>query len=299
MEAVVKAIEDDKSTPAPMVTACNNGLDSGDYAPPLLFTVKAIGAYTFRDLFHRDLFAKDVIATWYANTSGLTGPEYNDLRQELRDLNQLFVDGGYNDLKFWKMVEGRVDGSLATTAQSLDTAIKDLMAANFRFPLFTKRQDLNVEGRLRALGSFALNRVNARTGGLGNMSFQCIFYSPAKSEYKRKTDGSLELDQMGNPILDPEGFSDSFLIHTVVLAHEMGILPETEFGKFTFVEAQDDTPEAVIFSGGGDECCCNNSTDPTHEAFYRTCVDIYPRGCTEVGGICVVGSLHCKTVHFH
>lgn len=286
MSHVVKAIDDDKSKAGPIVTNCD-GLDEGSYAPQLNFTITAIGAHTFRELFHKDLLAKNEIATWYTNTSTMTSAEYTDLRRELGELNTLLANGSYETLTFWKMVEGRVDGSLVTTAQPLDTALDELMGAHFRFPLFTERQDLNVQSRFRALGSFALNRTNPRTGGLGNMPFQCIYYSPAKPEYK--PDGTI----------DPEGFSDSFLIHTVVLAHEMGILPTTELDLRAFAEETYDPNELALLLSSGDECCCNNSTDPDHAIYYRRCDDNFPKGCTEVDGYCAVGSGHCKIIHHH
>lgn len=281
MEYVSKVIDDEtaKIKTAKIKTAKlppeKKELNDGSYVAELHFTIETIKDSTFAGLFSSTTKASETFKKWYANCKVLPDNPHKPLKKAVLAVSDELGKTKYNNLTFADLVNRRLLREFPENMKDLDHALQVLVDKEFQFPLFDLDSGFsNPKHRIKALSDFARVQQTPNLGGLGNFSFRAFFYTPAEpADYNNNS-----------------GFSDSMLTNNIVKAHELGILPIIQLSP------DGTSPNKKAFSG--DLCCCNDSS-PSHVEYYRKCWDVQPRGCTEVGEYCALGSYNCKTIHDH
>jgi hypothetical protein len=259
-----------------------------DLPPPyyteLHFTIIALGSHSFTDLFAAKTTALSIVSVWQTNTGdpSLSDAKYDTLKEKLGGVvTVLNSTSAYQGLTFAHMVDRRLQGELANDKMGeLDLALDGLVGAYFQFPLFRTPTDGVTHGDImKLLYTFCKKHFDrgADTGGLGNLTWEELFYTPA----------------------DPAHFSEGKLDKT--LRAESGkarmqnqILPNPSERYKAFV--QEDFVKALAIN----QCCCNYQA--AHPGHYRKCAGFSGSQCSICGGTycCLAGVQWCpNTSHVY
>jgi hypothetical protein len=247
--------------------------DSGTkcrYSENLKHTIQTLGNQTWYDWFSskgnkggKFKTAYDVVRDWEKNSAGTRlAPAVTQLASDLKG----------EALSFPELLM-QIHLGIASVAVSDD--VKSLLSAGFLFPLLNPSRNLPpFSERLDHLSNFVRHLEGPMMGGLGNLTFNELFYTPA----------------------DPAHFSDSML-QMIVNAQYAGLIPLPEMDctddssvPHAYFEADRYDPSVIIpMMLAVNKCCCRTS---------RKCDGVYPAAnCNTCANTlcCLAGVTWCPT----
>lgn len=175
--------------------------DPQKYYDELFFTIIALHSHSFTDLFAAKPTALSIVSVWQTNVGdpSLDDTKYDALKTALGNVvSVLNSTPAYQNLTFAHMVDRRLQNELANDQMTeLDNALDGLVNAHFQFPLFRKPTDpvtyKDIMKLLYTLCAKHLHRTedtnngDADKGGLGNLTWEELFYTPAlRTHYSEK-----------------------------------------------------------------------------------------------------------------
>lgn len=250
------------------------------YYDELHFTIVALSRHSFADLFAPGTTALSVVVTWQNNVYGensLGSDSFRTLKSSVTGLYQVLSSSdAYKKLEFSTMIDKRLRDELRNEMQDLDAALDDLESVGFQFPLIRKPSGaVTVDDVLTLLHAFCQKHIdpNSGSGGLGNMTWEQLFYVPA----------------------DPTCFNEAKIANTMMkkvgAARMQGqILPSPNVRFKIFMQEEYDE----FFKMDSNECCCNFNTGQ-HAGHFRKCADLVGSECDICGGTycCLAGVQWC------
>lgn len=257
------------------------------YYDELHFTIIALSTHSFADLFAPSATAHSIFTKWqnnvYADYS-LDSVRFGDLKAKVGAvLAVLDSTESYKQLTFADLVDRRLRDTLVSGGmQDLELALNNLVKAHFQFPLFRKLETgVTVDDILILLERICQKHldVNKDDGGLGNLTWYQLFYTPA----------------------DPTCFTKEKINNTIAFGSGMAKIqgnilpsPNEKFKVFIQSEFDDFLEEAA----SNDLCCCNFQAD--HPLHFRKCAPMSGSNCDLCGGTycCLAGVQWCpNTMH--
>ena len=250
------------------------------YYDELHFTIVALSTQSFADLFAPDATALSITSKWQENMNNddsLLDTKFDNLKTEVGELIAVLDSNTtYRALTFAHMIDRRLLNKLVTDSMKpLELAIDDMVQVGFQFPLFRKPTGGVSHADIMTLLYSLCEKHFApgvNDGGLGNMNWERLFYTPA----------------------DPVDFTDAKLTRTVMAVSgaarmQGNVLPSPNEKYKVFV--QEEFAKALA----ADQCCCNFQT--AHPLHYRKCASLLGSQCSICGGTycCLAGVQWCPS----
>lgn len=267
-------IEADNGIEVPLPALDTPNIDGCKFAAPLNFTITALEDQSFRELFRTGMSALTVVDAWYKKTnSDLLFPRrsFGKLRGAIEDLKAELAKPEYAGLSFATMVDYRLRGSYPEPMAALDTIITTLIEkADFQFPLLDTRSTTPVDARFDLLEIFVVTRTGPDSGGLGNLTWKELFFTPAEPH---------------NPAMN-SGFSQG-VVQNLIVNMQGDILPNPSY---------EGCPKADASILANNLCCCNNSSHGPN--VFRKCSGVQQLNCLMSGTYCsLAGTQFCTSGH--
>lgn len=276
MDEVSAMIARERPLPTPSLPPMDIPDVAPRYYPELRFTIIALSSNSFTDLFAAKPTALSIVSVWQTNVGdpSLDDTKYDALKTALGNVvSVLNSTPAYQNLTFARMVDRRLQNELANDQMTeLDSALDGLVSAHFQFPLFRKPTgNVTYKDIMKLLYTLCekhlhrtedTNNGDADKGGLGNLTWEELFYTPALRTYysEKKINRTMKAESgaakmQGQILPDPKPSNKD-------LGHE-------------------NTVEVT------DQCCSNDSQNGD----YRRCIDKTGYSCTTCGTHCCIAGV--------